>query len=452
MLTTVRHVGLDVHKKVIQACILSPDGEMVQTRFPCTREQIERFAQHALRREDEVVLEASTNTWAVVEILRRHIDKVSVSNPMLTRAIAWAKIKTDKVDAQVLAMLLRTGYLPVVWEPDERTRAVRREMSVRAALVSDRTRLKNRIHSVLAQRLIPVPVEDLFSAEGREWLSAAPVPEGARREVDRWIRLLDLTDGVIEEHDELVVKMAYDDERAKLLMTLPGVNYPVALSLIAALGDITRFADPDRAASYLGLVPSTRQSADKCYHGPITKRGRSHARWMLVQASQHVASHPGPLGHFFRRLLAKKNRNVAVVATARKLVTIAWHMLRNNEPYRYAQPLPTQHKLLALRVRATGQRRRPASRKGMPRSASYGTGAQTRLRPTLQAVYAGEGLPGSRALDSLPGGERLLLQRTQTSSYVQSLQEEARIPRRKKAPRSALEPPPDPGTPRAPLG
>ena len=94
---------------------------------------------------------------------------------------------------------------------------------------------------------------------------------------------------------------------------------------------MTRFPDGDHAASYLGLVPSTKQSAACCYHGPITKRGNSQARWMLIEAAQHLDKHPGPLGHFFRRLCRKKNRNVAVVAAARKLACIGWRMLVTGE-------------------------------------------------------------------------------------------------------------------------
>ena len=133
---------------------------------------------------------------------------------------------------------------------------------------------------------------------------------------------------------------------------------------MAALGDVKRFPDADRAAAYLGLVPSTHQSGQHCYHGRITKQGASHARWMLVQAAQQVGRHPGPLGLFFRRLARKKNRNVAVVATARKLITIAWHMLMNNEPYRYAQPKTMEAKFSRLRIRATGRKTKAAPPKG----------------------------------------------------------------------------------------
>ena len=148
------------------------------------------------------------------------------------------------------------------------------------------------------------------------------------------------------------------------------------------------------AAAYFGLVPSTRQSGDKCYHGRITKQGRSHARWLLVQAAQQLEEHPGPLGHFFRKLANKKNRNVAVVACARKLATIAWHMLTNQEPYRYALSRTIDEKLRRLRVLATGERRKTGPRKGQPRSANHGTGVKTRALPGLDPIYAEAGLLG----------------------------------------------------------
>jgi hypothetical protein len=202
----------------------------------------------------------------------------------------------------------------------------------------------------------------------------------------------------------------------------------VAQTLLAALGDINRFKDADHAAGYLGLVPSTRQSADHCYHGPITKQGRGHARWMLVQSAQHVAAHPGPLGVFFRRLAKKKNRNVAVVATARKLVTIAWHMLKNNEPYRYATPRVVDTKLARLRVKATGDKRKSGPPKGQKHSGTRGTGERTRFIPALDTIYEREGLPPTAPL---PNGEIRMLHDNNLFKTLEHIQTPRREPRRK---------------------
>ncbi len=158
------------------------------------------------------------------------------------------------------------------------TQEVRRLTSRRAALVADRTAIKNRLHSVLSQRLIRPPLGDLFGKAGLAWLRTVAVDTEARLLVDSDLRLLEATGREIEALDSVLAKKGYDDGRARLLMSLPGVDITAAMGLLAALGDIRRFRDADHAASYLGLVPSTRQSAERCYHGPITKAGNGHAR------------------------------------------------------------------------------------------------------------------------------------------------------------------------------
>ncbi len=340
-----------------------------------------------------------------------------------SKAIAQAKIKTDKVDAQVLAQLLRTDFLPLVWEPDETTEERRVLCSRRAGLVAERTRLKNRIHAVLAHGLIAVPEGELFGPTGRRWLERQELPARARTLIDSDLRLLSACEAELATLDATLIQEAHAEPRVRLLMTLPGVDYVVALALIAVLGVIERFADGAHAAAYLGLVPSTHQSGEHCYHGPITKQGNRRARWLLIQAAQHVASHPGPLGVFFRRLLKKKNRNVAVVATARKLVVIAWQMLKNNEPYRYAQPAATEAKLSRLRVRATGARRKTGPAKGSAPAANQGTGQRSRTARSLPEVYAAEGLPAATAPERLPAGEERALAGAGVSEYVAAIQE-----------------------------
>jgi transposase len=415
-----RFVGCDLHKQQITFCILDAEGTVLQRgRIASTRQAIQAFARNELRLTDEVSMEATTNTWAVVDLVEPHVTRIVVSNPMATKAIAAAKIKTDRIDAKVLADLLRCRYLPEVWQPDPATRKLRRLTNRRSGLGGDRTAIKNRLHAVLAMRLIEVPVKDLFSPAGLAWLRSTPdFDEETRSAVDSDLRLLDATEAELKAMDLTLAKLGYSEARVKLLMTLPGVDLPVALSLLAAWGDESRFIDAAHAVSYLGLVPRTYQSDRRCYRGPITKRGNSNARWMLVQAAQHLDSHPGPLGVFFRRLLNRKNRNVAVVAAARKLALVAWHMLRNNEPYRYAQSDTTAAKLARLRVKATGERRKPATVKGQACVSKSATGGRTRTVKPLAKVYEEEGLPLPTGLKS---GEVRMIEETGVRPFVETL-------------------------------
>jgi hypothetical protein len=203
------------------------------------------------------------------------------------------------------------------------------------------------------------------------------------------------------------------------------VDTTCAQTLLAALGDIHRFRDGEHAASYLGLVPSTKQSAERAYHGPITKAGNGHARWMMVQAAQHLDRHPGPLGVFFRRLARKKNRNVAVVACARKLVVIAYELLVHNQPYRYAQPAPTAEKLRRLRLVNGGRRRKTGCPKGTRATAKLPGGSRT--AKALQTLYTEEDLP---ELAPAAPGELRVQRRPEVAAFVASLAQPQVRPRR----------------------
>lgn len=419
--------GLDIHKRVVEAVVIADDDGHVlhRERFGCTRTELESFAKTHLGATTRVALEATTNTWAVVAVLEPLVAEVVVSNPLRTRAIAEAKVKTDKVDALVLAQLLRTDFMPRVWKPDAETRHRRQLCTRRASFVQDRTRIKNRIHAVLHQRLIAPPHVDLFGAACMRWLRTVELDEAGRRAVDAELRLLEGIEKEIAETGKDLVVDAYAEPRVKLLMTLPGIDVAVAQSLLAALGDIRRFHSGDKAASYLGLCPSTKQSADHTYHGPITKQGRAHARWLMVQAAQHVGSHPGPLGVFFRKLAHKKGRNVAVVATARKMVVIAWNMITRNEPYRYAIPKTVEAKLSRLRVAATGERRRGGNKKGEPRPEGYGKGGSKAV-PSLDQALRAEGLPISSPL--APGEQAMLAERG-LQGFVQRIHSSHRVPK-----------------------
>ena len=419
-----RFVGCDVHKRTAVFTILFANGRVEATHtVTVTREALAQFAEHYLTREDRLAMEATTNTWAVAEILRPHVEEIVIGNPLRTRAIAEAKIKTDKVDSRVLAELLRADYLPSVWQPGPDTQRLRRLTHRRAALVSDRTRLKNRLHSILHHCLIPLPGFDLFCQHGRTWLQqlSLPEPEAAARDSD--LRLLALTEQEIAHLEEKLVSEAWQDEKVRLLMSIPGIDYTVAQTCLAAIGDVSRFANAKKLTSYLGLNPSTRQSATHCVHGPITKQGNAHARWLLVQAAQHLGLYRGPLGQTMRNIIRRKNRKVAVVACARKLVVLVWHVLSSGEPFRYAPPKTLEAKYARLRVRATGKRRQGGVPKGSPRSPRYGQG-RTRAVPSLPQVLEQNGLP---AIAPLPRGERSMLATKRLDTFYAELQTPSRI-------------------------
>jgi transposase len=383
----MRYVGLDVHKRVVQAHICDERGNrLAAMRFDLSITALEEFAKKQLGTDCSVALEASTNTWAVVDALRPHCAKVTVGNPLRTKAIAISKRKSDKVDAEALAQLLRCNYLPTVWIADAVTRQERTLASRRSALAHQMTWIKNRVHSVLHQRLIQAPF-DPFTQRGRTWLEEIGLPEAVRLELATELRILDALLAEQKQLQALVERSAYANQQVRLLMTLPGVGASTAHAMMAAIGDVSRFDSADKLAAYFGLVPSVHQSAEHAYHGHITKQGNSNVRWLLVQSAQHAGRCPGPIGYQFSRIAKRKGVQVAKVAIARKLACIAWHMLRTGESYRYAMPASTEFKLAQLRRSQAVLLPKHKGNRGASR------GRLTRVRKSLASVLQQESLP-----------------------------------------------------------
>jgi transposase len=352
----VRTVALDVHKRFAEVAIHENGALRRLGRIETS--QLAVFAQ-SLGPGDHVVLESTAMTWAIAERLAEHAGRVTVSNPMRTRAIASAKVKTDKIDAKVLAQLGAADFLPEVWAPDEATRALRRRVAHRSSLVRQRTRLRNQVHAVLARNLIEAPVTDVFGQGGRMWLAELVLPAHEREQVDSNLRLHDALDREVELAEGQLAEQALADARVRRLMTIPGIGAITALALVAVIGDVTRFPSPRHLVGYLGLDPRVRQSGEKAArHGHISRAGQAHARGLLVEAAHVAIRTPGPLHAFHARIAARRSKQIALCATARKLAVLAWHLLSKDEDYRYGAPTITQRKLRTLQRKAgdTGPR------------------------------------------------------------------------------------------------
>jgi transposase len=355
----MRTIGLDVHREFCEVAILEDGAVHAAGRIAATPEALTLFAQ-SLGATDEVAIEATVNTFAIARLLEEHVARVVISNPLRTRAIAEAKVKTDKVDARVLAELLAAGYLPGIWRPDEDLQALRRLVSRRSSIVRERTRLKNQVQAILHRNLLPrCPAADLFGKKGRAWLAEQLLPVDEEIAVASALRRLDVAGEELVLVERELAQVGLQSADVKRLLTIPGVDRTVALSLVAAIGDISRFANARRLVSYLGLDPRVRQSGNQpARHGRISKQGRAQARGMLVEAAWACAKTPGPLRAFFLRVRARRGEQVAAVATARKLAVLCWHLLARGEDYAYARPSLVTQKLRALELAAGARPRR----------------------------------------------------------------------------------------------
>lgn len=362
-----RVIGMDIHRTFAEVVVWENGRLRPAGRVDMTRAGLEGFGRN-LTNEDEVVVEATGNAMAVVRVLTPYVARVIVANPLQVKAIAHARIKTDKIDAGVLASLRAADFLPEVWLPDVETERMRRLVARRNQVVRHRTRVKNEVHAILHAHLVPpCPHADLFGRLGRLWLDGQPLPDDERAAIARHLRELDRLGEDLGVLDTDVAQAAIDDPAVKRLLTITGVNLIVAAGLVAAIGDVRRFADPQKLVSYVGLNPRVRQSGlGLAQHGRISKHGRAHARAMLVEAAWAAAKAPGPLRAFFLRIRARRGHQVAAVAVARKLAVLCWHLLTKDADYQWARPALVANKLRAMELQAGA----PA-KKGNKRGAAY---------------------------------------------------------------------------------
>jgi transposase len=355
----VRYIGIDVHREFAEVAVLEDGVARSGGRVPATPEGI-RLLADSLAPDDVVAIEATVNTYAVARLLEERVGRVVISNPIKTRAIAEAKVKTDQIDARVLAQLLAAGFLPEVWRPCEELQALRRLVAQRTRIVRERTRLKNQVQAVLHRNLIPrCPAADLFGRKGRGWLAEQDLPADEQILVASALRRLDVAGEELGLVERELAGRTLQSPDALRLMTIPGVDMVVAISLVAAIGEVTRFASSRKLVSYLGLDPRVRQSGSQpAHHGRISKQGRAQARGMLVEAAWACAKTPGPLRAFFLRVRGRRGEQVAAVATARKLAVVCWQMLTRGEDYAYARPSLIAQKRRTLELKAGAPPRR----------------------------------------------------------------------------------------------
>src|SRR5690606_23005964 len=240
---TMRIVGMDIHRVAAEVVSLL-DGEIVKLgRVQMLRDKLEEFARKELTHDDRVAIEATGNAAAVAEVLSPYVDRVVIANPKQVHMIAHAKVKTDTIDATVLAKLYASGFLPEVWVPDPETLALRRQVTRRTQLVRQRSRLKNLIQSILHAHLIPpCPHGNLVGISARKWRAKQALPPDEAAAVARHLALIRRNTEALPVVEADIAARALHRPTIRRLMTLPGIDVTVAASVAAAIGDIRRFS------------------------------------------------------------------------------------------------------------------------------------------------------------------------------------------------------------------
>lgn len=333
-----RYLGLDTHKAFVVAAAVDEQQQVLMEPQRVKMSDLAEWAARTLTPQDQVVIEVTSNTWSIYEVLATYAGHVVVANPYKTRLIAEARIKSDKVDALVLARPLAAHFICEVWVPTADGQQHRALVAHRVHLSQQASRVKNRIHALLSRHNWHCPVNSVFSTAGQAWLEALPFSPLEKLEVQHLRQQLTLLQTQLKETERQIAQLAAQDERIPRLMQLPGVGCFIAFALLAAIGDIHRFASPKQLASYAGLVPSLHQSGQRAKTGPITKAGNPQLRWLMTEAAQIAVRFDPHWQQVCQRIQQKHGKGVALVAVARKLLVVVWHLLHDQTLYYHLQP------------------------------------------------------------------------------------------------------------------
>jgi transposase len=351
--TPTRFIGLDIHKKYFVAAGVDQKLNQVLSTPQQPMRYLERWAKKHLTPQDAVVLEMTTNTYAVYDALKPLVASVTVVHPPHVALIVRAQVKTDKKAALTLAQLHAAGLLPAVWIPPVEVREMRALVAHRKKMVKLSSIAKCRLHALLHRHDIEAPEGfDLFSADMRRWWEALKVSPLERQCMLSDLDTLDFARKQVKQVEAALNEQIAKDPRAPLLVQIIGIGLLTAVTILSAIGEIKRFPTAKQLVGYAGLGARVHASGETFTTGRITKSGRKDLRYSMVQAARHAVAHHPRWKEEYARLSRRIGDRKAIVAVARKLLVVVWHVLTEEAADRFADPTQVACSLFAFAHRA----------------------------------------------------------------------------------------------------
>lgn len=349
----MRHIGVDLHKTNFVACFIEADDTQHLETYPLTRAGLSRFTRD-LDSRDEVAVEATQNVHYFYDQVKSHVSRLAVVDTYRFGVVAKSKKKTDKADASALARFLKLGWLPEVPVPTEQVRTLRQLLQARETLVSMRTKLKNMAHAALSRNGIALRRAAFASAVGRaRQTTREDLPQADLLVLRSCLRQIEQLNGEVAHLEAEIIRRGKTLRGVKRLLQVHGLNLLSAIALLVEIGEIALFDTSKQLVSYAGLATSTKQSSETTRSGGITKRGRKRLRTVCIQAVLAMVNrNETPLMEFYQRKKREKGAGKAICATARKLLTIIFVLLKKELDYWYLEDRLYNRKLRALNAAA----------------------------------------------------------------------------------------------------
>jgi transposase len=374
-----RYLALDIHREYILVGGWNEAKEWVLTPRRVGIEKFPEWAKKNFCSGDIVVLETTTNVWAIYDIVAPLAGWVLVANAAEVKEIANARVKTDKEDIKKLLKLLIGGIVPEVWVPPLEVRELRAFISYRSRLVTTSTMIRNRLQSLLHKHNLLMSEAGLLDQAW--WEAQKDISSLETMQICQEL-------GLLQEVEQL--KMAVDEElqrqstgstwgkQAMQLMQLPGIGFVVAMTVLSAIGDISRFESAEQLVGYAGIGAGVHDSGKTHKEKKITKKGRRELRWAMVEAAwRAVRMSSFWKAEYEKHLKRMRKPNQAIVVIARKLLVAIWHVLSKEETDIHASEEDLAYKMLLLSWSLKEETRRGLTYKQFAKYALMKLGVET---------------------------------------------------------------------------
>jgi len=320
------HVGIDLHRATVVLAAVNDAGEaMNPITIPCSDTAMIVSTVKALGTFRAVIEACGTYRW-LYDLLRPH-GTILLAHPMRLRAMIQRRTKTDKLDAQLLANLLRINQIPLAYIPPEPYQQLRDLTRCRARLGRQQAEVKIRLRALLARQNRESPYKTPFGSRGFAWFRGqdfGPIENMVRDELLERFRHYEKQMALFDKRLE-GMRQAFP--QVESLLDIHGIGLYSALLIVAEIGEVERFRSAKQVGAYSGLTSRVHQSGGHCYQGSITRQGSPWLRWVLVQAAMKAVHKDAALKNFYSRIRKRSSAKIARVAAARKLAEICWKRL-----------------------------------------------------------------------------------------------------------------------------
>jgi transposase len=333
-----RYLALDIHKHYSIVAGVNFEGQVILEPVRVEHADLETWLKKHIHLTDYVVIESTTNAWHIYDLLEPLAEKVLVANPIKVKQIAQARVKTDIRDTLILARMLASNMIPAIWVPPVHVRNLRYLLSQRRHLVGMHTQTVNRMHSVAHRHHLSHPKGKRFNEKNTLWQQDDELSDSEKFQLELDMNTNAHLDEQAGKITQKLARMSHEKPWADsmmYLMQLPGFGVITGMTILAAIGDITRFENFKKLSCYSGLIPGVEQSGTKNRGKGITKEGRKDLRWAMVEVAQRAVKSDPLWGRRFSELCLRMHRNQAIIVIAHRLLELIWFVLTRKQPYRH---------------------------------------------------------------------------------------------------------------------